>query len=601
MNQKISPRLNIKSSLPKHLEALLSAYILWVMADKPFRLIYGETCKIGGKSALHFTEDEIEGLNAFFGSTDITRESSKGNPLLEAQIEHLQVGCINLYKSFSLTFAEEQRVESCERTGGERFQKELIFTSAIDLLDGFLSDRRADFKAFSKPIFTSGKLDLSSDFAINLRKVLTFLVEQSKFNDQNKITHDFLRDVVDAGGFHESGPSRIIKPFIKSGLHDYIELDGETYQGRDERELEEYSKRADFFAAIFSPNYLNDEDEDEDEQEQPTDTEYELPTYTPMSADVPLNLLLKGVPGTGKSRAIDNIIDTHFELDKAVLDSNGRPITRVLRINIHSASSNSTLMQGISVATTDEKGITYDEKVGLVLDFIIAAIQYPSAPFALILEEIQENSLNVLIGDLIYLVENQKRSSGYVIDPKEDIFDEIYRLTSTGVVKHFVTIPNLISGSVKERRLIMPSNLHFFCTSNYREEQKIIEDNLLRRFDVLELYPKPHVIIDKDVASFLSSLNEKILEDIHQPQSDRFLIGHANWINVADKKSFYKALLKFIVEFKDIKDIEFSVVKRILEGSNLPFSIDLSGDIMKNYKNLVEHIQQESGYDFVTS
>jgi len=87
------------------------------------------------------------------------------------------------------------------------------------------------------------------------------------------------------------------------------------------------------------------------------------------------NLLLKGVPGTGKSKTIDNIIEND-------LDMNGI-IDNVLRINIHSASSNSDLMQGISISTDDKSNILYQEKRGAVLKHIFKAMFKPNQPFVL--------------------------------------------------------------------------------------------------------------------------------------------------------------------------------------------------------------------------
>ena len=114
------------------------------------------------------------------------------------------------------------------------------------------------------------------------------------------------------------------------------------------------------------------------------------------------NILFKGVPGTGKSRAIDKIIEEHLDIKSKK--------ENILRVNIHSASSNSDLMQGIGISTNDKGNIKYSEKQGLILDIIKRATLHPKQPFVLILEEIQENSLNELIGDLIYLIEDDKRA-----------------------------------------------------------------------------------------------------------------------------------------------------------------------------------------------
>lgn len=303
------------------------------------------------------------------------------------------------------------------------------------------------------------------------------------------------------------------------------------------------------------------------------------------------NILLKGVPGTGKSRLIDVKL-----LKEIGLNTITHP--NILRINVHSASSNSDLMQGIGVSAHNGE-IGYYEKQGLILNHLKEAIKKPNQAFAIVLEEIQENNLNELIGDLIYLIEDEKRAdvSDFIKENKEfksfDVF--VNELIKDNENTHFVQIPYLVSSYTKYRKLIIPKNLYFFCTSNYRDDKKIIEDNLLRRFDLIELYPKVSVIKDKDVANFLKVLNDGILSVLNGKEihSDRFLIGHAYWINVKDEKTFYQALLKTLTEFKDIREIEFSDVKKFFEKidtdtEKTPFKTDLS--ILKNGKNYKEII-----------
>ncbi len=192
------------------------------------------------------------------------------------------------------------------------------------------------------------------------------------------------------------------------------------------------------------------------------------------------NLLLKGVPGTGKSRAIENIINNKLNLKNHK--------ENILRINIHSASSNADLMQGIGISSKDGQ-IEYKEKQGLILNLIERATFHPNQPFVLILEEIQENSLNELIGDLIYLIEDDKRANIEAED-KEYEYQELVEKIIENNQTAYVEIPYLVNDSTEYRKMIMPNNLYIFCTSNYRDDKKVIEDNLLRRFEVLEIYPK---------------------------------------------------------------------------------------------------------------
>lgn len=597
MLSKISPRLNIKSSLPKHLEALFSSYILWKIQGKPSELNYGEATSTES-GELSFTEDELAKLNSYFQCQNLSKENTKHNVLLKAQVEHLQVGCLNIYKACNFKFQDLSKSISAERDGGKRFLKSIIFTSVMDLLDGSIEACDDDFKILAKGFFINDKLNKAL-VSRQLKVLLTFLIEQSRFNDENKVTHDLVTDITECNSFYKDGPARIIKSFLKDGLHEHIKFEQNTYQASDNKSYADYVARATSYSRIFSPNYLVEEESVNYTQ----NTEEPNPQYdvneTKISVipkDIPLNLLLKGVPGTGKSWSIDRILNEYFSMELPVTNTEGQILSRVKRINLHSGSSNSSLMQGVSVSAK-ENGVVYDEKIGLILDFVLTAIKYPSIPFALVLEEIQENNLNELIGDLIYLIEPSKRAKSYEVNPDCNIFEEVLRVTNQNSKIHYVTIPNLINGDLVEKRLFLPSNLYFFCTSNYRDDKKIIEDNLLRRFDVFEIYPNYEVIKDADVSEFLKQFNELIANKIHDIHSDRFIIGHANWMYVEDKESFSQAFLKLLIEFKDIREIDFEILQEVFGQVKIPFDLDIIE--YQDYLSLTKYIQNNCGYYFL--
>jgi hypothetical protein len=128
----------------------------------------------------------------------------------------------------------------------------------------------------------------------------------------------------------------------------------------------------------------------------------------------------------------------------------------------------------------------------------------------------------------------------------------------------------------------------------------VIEDNLLRRFDVIEIYPKnreqlgkdeknEYIFKSDDISKFLEKLNNRILEQFkNETHPDRYMIGHANWLDVKEEDNddnrvaFYKALLKVIIEFKEIREIDFdNEVKPILE--NVFKDIKLISDKLEQY------------------
>lgn len=264
------------------------------------------------------------------------------------------------------------------------------------------------------------------------------------------------------------------------------------------------------------------------------------------------NILFQGVPGTGKSRAVDRLIQKSLKL-RANNTSN------VLRISVHSATTNSDLMQGIEVSTKGGN-VIYSEKTGIILRHIGKACQYPNQPFVLILEEIQENSLNELLGDLIYLLEDNKRANlAELIKNRNflarDFFDLIDQYIQINPNLNYVTIPNLISGG-DFRKILIPTNFYIFCTSNYRPNKKIIEDNLFRRFTVIELGPNFACINNSDVREFFEEMNNHIVSNLSQEEMpDRFRIGHADWMDVSDELSFVRALYRAYIELRDVRNV----------------------------------------------
>ncbi len=294
--------------------------------------------------------------------------------------------------------------------------------------------------------------------------------------------------------------------------------------------------------------------------------------------EIPFNILLKGVPGTGKSKMVDGLIEKL-----------GAVGNQVLRINIHNGTSNSDLMQGIAVKSENQR-IVYSEKQGAVLEHLLNAILHPNQNYVLVLEEIQENSLNKIIGDLIYLIETEKRTkikAKAIFNHFKNAFELVQILNENGEIhpSNIIKIPSLIENE-KPRSLIVPDNFYVFCTSNYRDDKKIIEDNLLRRFEVIELYPDETTIKNDNVRKFFISMNNSIESVMREfdAHPDRYTIGHASWMN---EENICKPLLKMIIEFKDVKNIDFNTTKQILNKIETDIiNFDLSIETLTGEKNI---------------
>ena len=85
------------------------------------------------------------------------------------------------------------------------------------------------------------------------------------------------------------------------------------------------------------------------------------------------------------------------------------------------------------------------------------------------------------------------------------------------------------------------------------------------------------------------------MKDNHEIHPDRFIIGHAIWQNVNDEQSFYKSFLKLVVEFKDIREIEFDTFKTILDKVVMPHELKT----YNSYYEMIKDLQNKISYVFL--
>lgn len=630
----VNPKLGIKSSLPNIEELILLTILLWKTNNEKAELIY---CYEDGNN-IKIDNNVLENILTFFNSGNLTfvkkSDSShitlapltnsdlineiNNNPLFNAQFEHIFASLALFIKISTIKFTDNSFPDSKERIGRKRFQKKLEFTVLMDILNYVVDSNLNEFKALCLNIIFKKDIKIDNSYYLSLKKILTVFTEntiyklrkdgnESIFNQEGIYTllaED--KSVISKDTVEDVGTVRILKSYISNKLNPYIKLESNKFvkeEGITNEFLEEYAKRINNYLEITPIKFnLNTSSTNTIASPiEPTENhEYGSYRYK--------NVLLKGVPGTGKSHKIDYIIDNELK----IIHSKNK-----LRINIHAASSNSDLLQGIGINSDDDGNIVYLEKQGIILNFIITAIMNPNEPFALVLEEIQENSLNELIGDLIYLLEESKRTNIKDLlteldlnlenfNNYQELLDEIIKLKPK---INYVQIPYLIESECKFRNFILPDNLYLFFTSNYRDDKKVIEDNLLRRIATFEIFPKYKDKLGDDfkndeVSNFLKALNENIIKQFkdREVHPDRFLIGHANWLNVVDEKTFYESLLKVIIEFQDIKELYYSDVNEILKSiENYPsFLVSDSDSNMdkkikeaKTYFDIIELLQDK--------
>jgi 5-methylcytosine-specific restriction protein B len=235
------------------------------------------------------------------------------------------------------------------------------------------------------------------------------------------------------------------------------------------------------------------------------------PTY------FPLNIILYGPPGTGKTyntidKAVEIIDGTkgNHEQNKERFDALISE-DRIAFVTFHPNYTYEDFIVGLKPNTqerqllfTDHKGIFYQMASKARNAYNNAAeTEHEPARYVLIIDEINRANISKVFGELITLLEEDKRIDGD---------NELQ-----------ITLPN---GEVFN----LPPNLYIVGTMNTADKSiALIDIALRRRFEFIGMYPDSSVLTANysDRIPFLDSINQKIYD---RRKNADFLIGHAYFL-----------------------------------------------------------------------
>jgi 5-methylcytosine-specific restriction protein B len=227
----------------------------------------------------------------------------------------------------------------------------------------------------------------------------------------------------------------------------------------------------------------------------------------------PLNLILYGPPGTGKTYRLQHTyMPCYNEGDRFEF------------ITFHQSYAYEDFVEGIRPVTINGN-VTYEIRQGVLRRLCDRARKDPSRRYALFIDEINRGNVAKIFGELITLVETDKRLS----------FDSNGKKVS-GLE---ATLP--YSGD----RFGVPANVDLICTMNTADRSIALLDTALRRrFRFEELMPNARDIDSQgsgtipdgeggeiDLRQLLNAVNARLTHFLHRDQT----IGHAYFTKV---KSF---------------------------------------------------------------
>ena len=233
------------------------------------------------------------------------------------------------------------------------------------------------------------------------------------------------------------------------------------------------------------------------------------------------NIILQGPPGVGKTFIARKLA---YEIMQEVKDAN------IEMVQFHQSYSYEDFIQGLR--PTQKGG--FDLRDGIFYSFCQRALAHPDRPFFFIIDEINRGNLSKIFGELMMLIEADKREEKFAL--------------------------KLTYAEDEEDRFYVPSNLYIIGTMNTADRSLAIVDYALRRrFAFITLQPDygdnfrsllsskgltaPMV---EHICSSVTKVNGKIREDINLGEG--FQIGHSYFCTFTtneDENKWWNEILSF--------------------------------------------------------
>lgn len=193
----------------------------------------------------------------------------------------------------------------------------------------------------------------------------------------------------------------------------------------------------------------------------------------------PLQIMLYGAPGTGKSYSISSLIRQSYP---GFNECDDNPY--VFRTTIYRDYSYFDFVGNIMPVTKDGK-ISYEFVPGIFTTALFAALrnQDSGIDVYLILEEMSRGDIASIFGDIFQLLD------------RDDTGKSMYGINNKSIYEYLI-----LNGVIKAgHKIIIPSNLHIIGTVNTSDQNvNVIDTAFKRRFDFKYIGVDPIHVDDKD-------------------------------------------------------------------------------------------------------
>ena len=580
-------KLGIKSSLPHVKGTIALAILLWECADRPAELTYSQ--QNGDSIVLTDELDQwlVDALSEICQEEQIGLEALiagiNENQLFKSQMEALIVAFELVWKLAKVSFVEEGKAASAERTGGTRYPKKLLYTVNADIIHRLIE---SNYDAYIRVLLSWIGFNLNADPECeqHLLHMLTALSEGAVFKltdgnrdvifNQDSVYTKLLEteDAVDINGDSEAkGSLRVLKSLLSDSMNPYLSYSrGNVSVAREGRSaLEAYQKRVDMFLRLSATKVIGLEDIDaEDEGFSPEN-------YEENRISTGCNVLLYGVPGSGKSWTIEH---EYCKKD-----------TNVERLVFHPDYTYSDFIGQILPNVDDEGQVSYKFTPGPFTNILADAYRNPDKEYILIIEEINRGNAPAIFGEVFQLLDRKTEirdfdDDGYPIGTSE------YGITNANIAK-------IVYGDSKHKVRI-PSNLSILGTMNTSDQNVFTLDTAFQRRWEMRLIENNFEHVDRNLAD-AEILDTGITWEVFCTQINNIIVGNnARMTSAEDKRlgAYFVHLrdLKYKPEMGNLSDGEYDALRTKEQDKSITEAekerLDAIRDAMKQNRKFPEKV-----------
>ena len=548
-------KLGIKSSLPHVKSTIALAILLWECADRPSELIYS----VQNNDGIVMTDDLDQWVIDYVA--DICTEDRidnetlisaiNENQLFKSQMEALIVAFELVWKLAKVSFVDENKAASAERTGGTRYPKKLIYTINADIIHCLIE---SNWDAYVRVLLAWIGFNINSDPECEeqLCQMLSVLSEGAVFKltdgerdvifNQNSLYRKLLEthDSVDINGDKEAkGSLRILKSLLSDGLNPFLKYSNGVVSTNEQKaaELEAYQERVDTFLRLSATKVIGLEDVDA-ANEGIAPQEYEANRLT-----TGCNVLLYGVPGSGKSYTIEH--------------EYCKPGSQVERLVFHPDYTYSDFIGQILPAVDDNGQVSYKFTAGPFTNILREAYNHPTTEYILIIEEINRGNAPAIFGEVFQLLD-RKVEYREVDDDGFPIGTSEYGITNANIAK-------IVYGDEKNKVRI-PSNLSIIGTMNTSDQNVFTLDTAFQRRWDMRLIENNFENVDPSLAD-ATILDTSVTWKDFCTEINKIVVGNgARMTSAEDKRlgAYFVHLrdLKFDERMGDLSDGEYDGLRK---------------------------------------